>query len=191
MLAVARRSAAAIEWVEGRAEAAPLADSGFDAVVSQFGMMFFDDKPRALREMARVLRPGGRLAVAVCDADAASPGYAAFAALLDRLFGARVGDAFRTPFVLGDAALLMRICAEAGLDGARVERHESEARFASIADMVSTERACVWTLGGVLDDAQFARLAEAAETELADFVTADGRMVFTMPALVIRWEKPV
>jgi ubiquinone/menaquinone biosynthesis C-methylase UbiE len=102
MLAVARRKPTAIEWVEGRAEAPPLPDSSFDAVVSQFGLMFFDDRAGALRQMMRVLRPGGRIAVAVCDAVENSPGYAAFAALLDRLFGTAVGDAFRAPFVLGD-----------------------------------------------------------------------------------------
>ena len=60
MLAVARRKPARIEWLEGRAEALPLPDASFDAVVSQFGFMFFDDRPQALREMIRVARPGGR-----------------------------------------------------------------------------------------------------------------------------------
>jgi ubiquinone/menaquinone biosynthesis C-methylase UbiE len=65
MLAVARRRAPAIEWKQGRAEALPLNSESFDAVVSQFGLMFFDDRRTALREMIRVLRPGGRMAVAV------------------------------------------------------------------------------------------------------------------------------
>nr|WP_166487956.1 class I SAM-dependent methyltransferase [Mesorhizobium ciceri] len=68
MLAVARRKPVQIEWLEGTAEALPLPNNSFDAVVSQFGLMFFEDKPKALAEMMRVLRPGGRLAVAVCDA---------------------------------------------------------------------------------------------------------------------------
>ena len=86
MLTVARRKPG-IEWVEGRAEELPFRDAEFDAVVSQFAMMFFDDRVAALREMQRVLAPGGRMAVAVCGALAASPGYSALAALLDRLFG--------------------------------------------------------------------------------------------------------
>jgi ubiquinone/menaquinone biosynthesis C-methylase UbiE len=87
MLAVARRKPVQIEWLEGRAEDLPLPDNSFDAVVSQFGFMFFEDMPQALREMMRVLRSGGTLAVAVCDAVENSPGYSAFARLLDRLFG--------------------------------------------------------------------------------------------------------
>lgn len=189
MLAVARRKSAAIEWLEGRAEALPLPDASFDAVVSQFGFMFFDDRAGALREMTRVLRPGGRLAVAVCDAVEKSPGYAAFAALLDRLFGTASGDAFRAPFVLGDADRLLGIVREAGISDASVAQHIGAVRFASIASLVSAERACVWTLGGLLDDDQFARLLEASETALESFVAPDGAVVFDMPALILTASK--
>jgi ubiquinone/menaquinone biosynthesis C-methylase UbiE len=113
MLTVARRKSTRIEWREGRAESLPFPDESFDAVVSQFGLMFFDDRPAALRDMMRVLRPNGRMAVAVCDALEHSPGYAALANLLQRLFGARIADAFRAPFVLGDPDRLLSICAVA------------------------------------------------------------------------------
>ena len=157
MLAVARRHPG-IAWVEGRAEALPFPDAAFDAVVSQFAMMFFDDRVAALREMQRVLAPGGRMAVAVCGALSASPGYSALAALLDRLFGSEVGDTFRAPFALGDARALQALAADAGLGDASVTERVGTVRFPSIAELIATERACVWTLGGVLDDDQFLRL---------------------------------
>jgi ubiquinone/menaquinone biosynthesis C-methylase UbiE len=185
MLSVARRKTAQIDWREGRAEAIPFPDNSFEAVVSQFGLMFFEDRPAAFREMMRVLRPNGRLAVAVCDALDNSPGYAAFAELLQKLFGAEVANAFRAPFVLGDPDRLLSICAEAGIVNAKVARHNGLVRFASIEAMVSTERACVWTLGGILDDSQFAELLRAAEAALKGFVTADGAMTFDMPALIV------
>lgn len=185
MLAVARRKPTSIEWREGRAESLPFADASFDAVVSQFAMMFFEDPAGALREMHRVVRPGGRIAVAVCDAVENSPGYRALATLLDRLFGKRIGDAFRAPFALGDAQHLRALCKEAGLTDASVTQRDGTVRFASIDALVSTERACVWTLGGLLDDAQFERLRSAAQTEFKPFVAADGRVAFSMPALVI------
>jgi ubiquinone/menaquinone biosynthesis C-methylase UbiE len=189
MLAVARRKPAQIEWLEGMAETLPLPDRSFDAVVSQFGFMFFEDRPAALREMMRVLRSGGRLAVAVCDAVENSPGYAAFAALLDRLFGKRIGDAFRAPFVLGDPEQLLEIAREAGISDATVARHNGTVRFRSLASLVSTERACVWTLGGMLNDDQFAQLLKDAEAALRPFVGDDETVAFDMPALFITARK--
>jgi demethylmenaquinone methyltransferase / 2-methoxy-6-polyprenyl-1,4-benzoquinol methylase len=48
---------------EGDAQALPYPDASFDAVTIAFGIRNVPDRPRALREMARVLRPGGRLVV--------------------------------------------------------------------------------------------------------------------------------
>jgi ubiquinone/menaquinone biosynthesis C-methylase UbiE len=185
MLEVARTKSDAIEWRTGRAESIPFPDESFDAVVSQFGIMFFDDPGGALREMMRVMRPGGRLAVAVCDALENSPGYAAFEGLLRRLFGDRVAGAFRSPFVLGDTQKLFSLCADAGIFHARVTRHDGTVRFASIQSLVSTERACVWTLGGLLDDEQFEELSKESERALQSFVGIDGTLAFTMPALIV------
>ncbi len=190
MLAVARRKRADIEWQDGRAESLPFVDASFDAVVSQFGLMFFDDRIAALREMQRVLRPRGRLAVAVCDALERSPGYAALAALLDRLFGRAVGEAFRSPFALGDAAGLLDMFRKAGIAKPTVMRREGTVRFASIDALVSTERACVWTLGGLLDERQFELLLSEARLVFRPFVDARGNIAFSMPALVINATKP-
>lgn len=53
-----------IEWVEGDAEALPFEDASFDVVLSQFGHIFAPRPDVALREMLRVLRPGGTIAFA-------------------------------------------------------------------------------------------------------------------------------
>jgi SAM-dependent methyltransferase len=185
MLAVAHGKADTIEWRTGRAEAIPFPDESFDAVVSQFGMMFFENPGEALREMMRVTRPSGHLAVAVCDALEHSPGYAAFEKLLRKLFGTRVADAFCAPFVLGDTQRLLSLCAAAGIFDAKVTRHDGVVHFASIRSLVSTERACVWTLGGLLDDEQFETLTAESERVLKAFLGNDGTLTFSMPALII------
>ena len=190
MLAVARRKPERIKWIEGKAEALPVPDDSFDAVVSQFGFMFFDDKPQALREMMRALKPGGGLAVAVCDAVENSLGYRAFALSLDRLFGSDVGNAFRAPFGLGDPGRLHEICGKAGIEGAQVVQRNEKVRFRSINALVSTERACAWTLGGVLTDEQFERLLKESETSLRPFVIDSGAIEFDMPSLIIKARKP-
>ncbi|KAF0192208.1 MAG: type 11 methyltransferase [Gammaproteobacteria bacterium] len=63
MLDVARRNlgdAANIRWQPADAMALPFDDNVFDAVVCQFGVMFFPDKDLAYREVYRTLAPGGR-----------------------------------------------------------------------------------------------------------------------------------
>ena len=96
-----------------------------------------------------------------------------------------LADAFRAPFALGDPKRLLALCRDAGIVNATAKRHDGRVRFDSIASLVSTERACVWTLGGLLDNVQFDRLLEAAEESLRPFTAADGKVDFVMPALVI------
>ena len=48
-----------VEWRQADAMQLPFEDATFDAVVCQFGVMFFPDKPKAFAEARRVLRPGG------------------------------------------------------------------------------------------------------------------------------------
>ena len=63
MLARARRKAPELEWVQGDLLALPFDDSTFDAATVGFGVRNVADLPRALLELRRVLRPGGRLAI--------------------------------------------------------------------------------------------------------------------------------
>ena len=62
MLARARRKSDAVSWVCGNVLALPFPDGSFDVVTVGFGVRNVEDLEAALRELARVLRPGGRLA---------------------------------------------------------------------------------------------------------------------------------
>jgi SAM-dependent methyltransferase len=55
------------------ATALPFGDAGFDAVVCQFGIMFFPDKPKSFREVHRVLKPGGSYFFSVWDSHRYNP----------------------------------------------------------------------------------------------------------------------
>ena len=63
MLERARRKSSQIKWVQGDALALPFEDGSFDAATIGFGIRNVDDLDAGLRELARVVRPGGRLAV--------------------------------------------------------------------------------------------------------------------------------
>ena len=56
-----------VTWRQADAQHLPFFDGEFDAVVCQFGVMFFPDKPRAFSEAYRVLKPGGRFLFNVWD----------------------------------------------------------------------------------------------------------------------------
>jgi ubiquinone/menaquinone biosynthesis C-methylase UbiE len=188
MLAVAQRKAPAIEWRQGWAEALPFDDGSFDAVVSQFGLMFFEDRRAALQEMTRVLQPGGRLAVAVWDTLDRSPGYAALTELLRRLFGDQAAHALRAPFVLGDLQLLQALFAESALPEAKISTRAGTARFPSLESWIYTD-VKGWTLADLLDEAQFERLLKEAERALQPYVTADGTIAFEAPAHIVTARK--
>jgi hypothetical protein len=153
-------------------------------VVSQFGLMFFENRHAALREMLRALKSEGQLAIAVWDSVDHSPGYAALVRLLQELFGGEVAEALRAPFVLGDLELLRPLLSEAGLADAQVQTQPGTARFPSVASWIHTEIRG-WTLADRLDDAQFDQLLREAERVLRQFTTSDGTVAFDAPALII------
>lgn len=181
MLRVAAGRSPEIEWRQGSAESLPFGGAGFDAVVSQFGLMFFADPAAAAREMLRVLRTGGHLAVAVWDSLEHSPGYAAFVRLLETLFGTSIADSLRAPFALGDAGALRALFADAGAADVRLVTRDGVARFPGIRQWVHAD-AKGWLQ---LDDDQSARLYAEAEAELGDFADSEGEVSFTVPAHIL------
>jgi demethylmenaquinone methyltransferase/2-methoxy-6-polyprenyl-1,4-benzoquinol methylase len=63
MLELARAKAPALRFEHGNALALPYDDDSFDAATVGFGARNFSDLPQGLREMARVVRPGGRVVI--------------------------------------------------------------------------------------------------------------------------------
>lgn len=190
MLEVARRIDPGVEWREGFAEALPWPDGSFDAVMSQFGLMFFADREQALREMLRVLRPGGRLAVAVWDALEHTPAYAAEVSLLERVAGAAAADALRAPFVLGDPVVLSTLCAGAGLGEVSVATVAGTANFPGARAMVEADlRGWLPVLGVQLPEECIGWVLAEAEETLRPFVTPGGAVEFASPALIATGRK--
>lgn len=188
MLAVARQKTRDVDWRQASAEALPFNDERFDAAVSQFGLMFFADQPAAIGEMWRVLRPGGRLAIAVWDSLDNTPGYAAVVSLLNRLFGERIASILRSPYSLGDPDALRVLLATAGVPAVEIDRVPGEARFPSIGSWMHTD-VRGWTLADKLDEAQYESLLAEGEKELQRFVTEEGDVRFDHPAILVTARK--
>jgi ubiquinone/menaquinone biosynthesis C-methylase UbiE len=101
-----------IEWVGCDAANMPFGEQTFDVVLCQQGLQFMPDQAGALREMARVLKPGGRLALSVWKAR--SPLGAAFAKVFDRRFGEGTTASWQVMYSLGDREALRGLAATAG-----------------------------------------------------------------------------
>ena len=74
---------AVLNFIEASAEALPFADAEFDVVLCQQGLQFFGDQARATKEMKRVLKPGGRLALAMWSDAKAMTLFVAFLEAVD------------------------------------------------------------------------------------------------------------
>jgi SAM-dependent methyltransferase len=191
MLEVARRLAPAVEWRQGTAESLPFPDESFDAVVSQFGLMFFEDRRETLREALRVLTPDGRLAVAVWDRLDENPAYAAEVAVVERVAGRRAADGLRAPFSLGDRADLTALFGDAGVASVEVSTLQDTARFPSVRIMVEADlRGWLPLIGTVLPEEEIARILEEAEQILEPYVTIEGAVEFRTSAHIVTGAKP-
>lgn len=190
MLEVAKQLLPDVEWRQGVAESLPFPEASFDVVVSQFGLMFFDDRPEALREALRVLRPGGRLAFAVWDSLDNIPAYAEEVALLERLAGASAADALRAPFVLGNRGDLTTLFTDGGVESVEVATHKGTARFPSVRVMIEADlRGWLPIMNVVLTEEQIAGILQVAEQALSPYITGDGAASFGTSAHVVTGTK--
>lgn len=190
MLSVAGEMTSAVEWRSGTAEAVPFSDSSFDAVVCQFGLMFFGDRSAAVREMLRVLKPGGALALAVWDTLENSPAYAIEVSILERVAGPAAANALRAPFILGDPSDTWGLLQEAGVASPSVLSKTGTAKFPSVRVMVEADlRGWLPVMGVHLTEQQVGQVLAEAESELAEFVTGSGEIVFDSPAHIVSGRK--
>jgi SAM-dependent methyltransferase len=190
MLAVAERVAPAVEWQQGSAESLPYPDHSFDAVVSQFGLMFFTDRIKSICEMLRVLVPDGHLAVAVWDSLDHIPAYSAEVSLLERIAGKNAADALRAPFVLGDRRELETLFKSAGVASVEIETHRGKARFPNIRTMVEADlRGWLPVMGVLLAEEQIQEILAQAEQDLSPYMTQQGCVAFKLPAHIVKGKR--
>src|SRR5712692_2296344 len=132
MLEAAARASAgsrpSIEWLEAKAESVPFEDESFDVVLCQQGLQFFPDRSAALREMRRLLAPGGRVLISVWTD--VGRGFDVLAAALGRHISAEAGAALaKGPASLRDGDEISRLMKEAGFSDLSQKRSRCRCGF--------------------------------------------------------------
>ena len=138
MLGVARTVAASsgrtsIQWYETAAEAMPLPDAAFDVVFCQLALQFFADRSAAVKEMRRVLAPGGR---AYVNVPAPTAFFEVLAQAVAQHAGAPIGAFVRQVFSLNDAGELEGLFRNAGFDEVDVRTETRQLRLPAARDFL-------------------------------------------------------
>ncbi len=184
MLAVAARTEPQVEWRQGNATSLPFDDMSFDAVVSQFALMYFPDRVASLREMWRVLAPAGRLAVAAWASIDHARGYRTLVEITVGQCGREAADVLAAPFVLGDQAELAELVAASGMTDADIGIHQGSVRFPSVKEFIRVEVKGS-PLADMLGDDEMQSLAAESERALAEFVVSSGEIVMPIAAHIV------
>lgn len=172
-------------------EALALDDAAFDVVACQFGLMFMSDHAAALAELRRVLRPGGRLGVAVWSTPDRVGHFRAMRALQEALPPAAEGEGGPSPLALGAPGLIERLVADAGF--ADVTLH----RFTATHEVVDPEEEWRRLTGegafarrlALLDDAGRATAHDAVRAAIESMRDGD-RIVVSSEALIVTARNP-
>lgn len=159
----AHRSAASVRFMTCDATSVDLPAGSFDALISRFGMMLFDDLTAAVTHLGRLVRPGGRIAY-VTWTDPAANGWFALPFTAAGVQVPPVGP----PFRLADPGLNRELLRAAGCSTVQIETIDRPV-FVGIdpADVMSFVQR-------ELPKDTPARVLEAIEAALDDFVTDDG-----------------
>jgi ubiquinone/menaquinone biosynthesis C-methylase UbiE len=171
---------------EGRVvdcHALDLPDGRFDVVGSLFGVMLVPGQAEALREMARVAKPGGRVLVIAYGRPAELEFLQVFLAALGAVapeFPGLPDDPPPLEFQVADPAVLRRRLTDAGLTDVRVERADERPAFASgreLWDWLLHGNPIPGALVGGLTETQRVRLREVLDGMVRERAGADGRAV--------------
>jgi SAM-dependent methyltransferase len=138
MLQVARSKSnpSNVGFLAADAMTLPFRDKAFDAVICQFGLMFFPNRRAALVEMRRLLRPGGRIALTVW----APPEMAPFAGIMARALEGQIPalrEELLLPFALANPTELLLLLQSVGFRNSRVNRETRPALFDSVPDFLA------------------------------------------------------
>ncbi|HEX5059391.1 MAG TPA: methyltransferase domain-containing protein [Kofleriaceae bacterium] len=157
-------------------------DAVFDAVTCKDGFMFFPDIVAGVRELRRVVKPGGRYAFSAWAEPQANPAFATlFGPLAEALKLPPPAPDTPGPFRLAAPGALERVVRDAGFTDVTVERVAITWTFASVAqhwEIFSVMAGPLERAIATLPESELAQLKQKLAESIAPFATADGGLRF-------------
>jgi SAM-dependent methyltransferase len=175
MLTVARRVRPDLDWRQGDAGGLPFDDQSFDVVLSQMALMFFPDRDRAVREMARVTAPGGTVGVLVPSELERQAAFAPFIDIAARRAGPDAVSLLSTYFVCGGLDRLTALVEGSGLTVTDARIETGTYRAPSIDAAVANEVEST-PLRERISDEVYEQIRADARVALARYTAADGSL---------------
>jgi ubiquinone/menaquinone biosynthesis C-methylase UbiE len=111
-----------VEWLTADAQNLPFDDNSFDAVICTFGMMFMPDKQKAVSEVYRVLKPGGRFLFNTWDALDTNPASKIVSEVIASYFDDFSFNFYNIPFGMCDTSEIEALLSLTGFNSISVER---------------------------------------------------------------------
>ena len=124
-----------IKWMPADAMELPFDDESFDLVVIQFGVMFFPDKEKGLKEAYRVLRSGGKLVFNTWNRVETVPAIHEGRQIIESYFGDDPPIFYSVPFSMFDEKELIALTTGAGFQNVKTELVKKEGIGSSAADL--------------------------------------------------------
>lgn len=181
MIEVAREQAPEVDWRVADARDLPFDDDSFDAVLCQSALFFFPDPGRALAEMARVVEPGGVVALQTYAGLDEQPAYGPFVRIVARHAGEDATSLLGTYWSRGDLAELRSLLEGARLDVVNAGSVLGQVAFPSLDAFVHTEIQAT-PLAARIDEPTYAAIAADVRSTLEDHAGADGGVALPIRA---------
>ena len=189
MLEVAARLRPDIEWREADAAALPFDSGVFDAVLCQSALFFFPNVPTAVAEMARVLRPGGVLALQTYASAPDQPAFWELQQIVSRYAPAEAMHLIQTYWSQGDLAGLTRTVEAAGLEVVESRTKLGTATYASVDNLIDIEVRGTPLVDRV-SSSQIEQITADARQKLAHYLSEDGRLEMPIRAHLLAARRP-
>jgi ubiquinone/menaquinone biosynthesis C-methylase UbiE len=189
-----RRGLANVQFRQCTADSLPFPDNSFDATVCRLGIMFVPDPVVAVREMLRVTKPGGKLALAVWHKSEVNP----FCYVVTNVMAQHVDSPAADPeapnaFRFAETGKLANVLTEAGA-------HEVEERVVKFNIQAAISAQQFWTMRSQTSDtlreklanlshAEQAQIAAEVEQEVKEFFPHD-QMNFPTQMILVTGTKP-